>query len=337
MARQQDDGNGETRKVDFNRRTQLRRSVRFPAPLHAADGKAVSTRLLKQVFDILADRAGDGRWQITYDDIAREANIVRNEGGRSVPKTRQIKRAVSVLKRIGIVTVTRTRWGNEYGVDWQRVREFCEMERATCGPTQSGNATGGTSRSATSGPRQSATCGPSDVPLGGPTSTSIHKQHQNKESTPPQTPGGLFEKFSWGKDINVAELRTPNSLQALYQKAVEGRLLKRDSEQDRIAFFAFARCCLRTAKRNAPGLFNFGFRERDKFGKGWRQKPSADDEDWARRTIHSVDTGHAPIDPYQAALQAEAHTAADGEQNRQRQIAELATFSQDAQKQEANR
>lgn len=99
----------------------------------------------------------------------------------------------------------------------------------------------------------------------------------------------------WEKSIERQDLRTPATVQGLYERATAAGAWTA-SEMHRQQFFAFAYYCSRAKNVDAPGAFftsNLGKRN-PRYNKEFAERFANKDRDWAARVIKSLDLG--PLD-----------------------------------------
>lgn len=138
--------------------------------------------------------------------------------------------------------------------------------------------------------------------------------------------GESGKQFRWGRSIDPAELRDPDAIEELFT-IVAGSGLARDSEHDRLAFFALvAHVHAQTSAKNPIALLTsiLTGRCRDRFirrGGDWRSRPC--DRDWEaarsllRRLAREEDDLYEPQP--QAGYDVEAARVREFEAERSRQ------------------
>jgi hypothetical protein len=122
----------------------------------------------------------------------------------------------------------------------------------------------------------------------------------------------------WGQTITNQDLNTPELVEVLCRKATAAGVWQA-AEIPRLHFFAWAHHCARTGK-SPGGLFVRCLGQPDKLRKPFAARFAAEDIDWARAAIRSIDLGH-PAATRTADLFADGPDGFDAE--RKRQIARL--------------
>lgn len=143
---------------------------------------------------------------------------------------------------------------------------------------------------ATSSPPSPDVATTASIPSSIPT---ISSAPTDKESIPITHGEGGFQKFWEGDGLTTDQLKDPEQVQTLYERACEARAAE-GLEGRRVEFFALAAMCVRPGVAKVPGaLFVHRLKRRDGFGNPWWAAAADGDRREAKRMISWLDRGGA--------------------------------------------